>query len=118
MSRTVKVFRHNANKWPADSDKYRDALRQKDEEVKEMSWQPSRNSQGAEQHDRNRLANECCVTQLEEELVSMREAEENLDLQKAENLLLKETIDRLRIELDELVNRILTNKLGVEVVGD
>jgi hypothetical protein len=40
--------------------------------------------------------------QLEQELISMREAEGNLDLQKAENLMLKETIDRLRFELDEI----------------
>ena len=96
-----------------ESEKYRDALRQKDEEMKEISRQSMRNIHDAEQRDQNRLANETRVVQLEEELISMREAEGNLDLQKAENLLLKETIDRLRFELDELTNNATSGSIGV-----
>jgi hypothetical protein len=71
-----------------------------------------RNAHEAEQRDQNRVENETRITQLEEELISMREAEGNLDLQKAENLLLKETIDRLRFEMDELTNNATTGSLS------
>lgn len=97
----------------AESEKYRDALRQKDDEIKEMSRLTSRNAQDAEQRDQVRLATETRVTQLEEELIEMRKAEGNLDLQKAENLLLKETIDRLRFELDEITNNATSGSLSV-----
>jgi hypothetical protein len=73
----------------------------------------SRNAQDAEQRDQTRLATETRMTQLEEELIEMRKAEGNLDLQKAENLLLKETIDRLRFELDEMTNNATTGSLSV-----
>ena len=110
---SVRPLSTRLTKRQVESEKYRDALRQKDEEMKEMSRQSMRNVQDAEQRDQNRLANELHVAQLEEELISMREAEGNLDLQKAENLLLKETIDRLRFELDELTNNATTGSIGV-----
>jgi dynactin complex subunit len=97
----------------AESEKYRDALRQKDEELKELARQSIRNAHDAEQRDQNRMANETRISQLEEELIAMREAEGNLDLQKAENLLLKETIDRLRFELDELTNNATTGSASI-----
>lgn len=88
-------------------------MRQKDEELKIFRSQSTRNVQEAEQRDQSRIADETRIHQLEEELISMREAEGNLDLQKAENLLLKETIDRLRFELDELTNNATSGSIGV-----
>lgn len=42
------------------------------------------------------------VKQLEEELVAGQNAQRSLDEQKQENLVLKETIDRMRFDLDEM----------------
>lgn len=89
---------------PVESERYRNTLRAKDEEIKGLVSMLERSTSTEEKKDQDRLATELRVSQLEEELVAMREAEGNLDLQKAENMLLKETIDRLRYELDEMSN--------------
>jgi hypothetical protein len=91
-----------------ESEKYRNTIRAKDDEIKELTHMMERSSNEEEKKDQVRLASEIRVSQLEEELIAMRAAEGNLDLQKAENMLLKETIDRLRFELDELSNAVAT----------
>lgn len=59
------------------------------------------------------------VDSLKKELDAARNALENLERQKHENLSLKETIDRLRFEIDELRNSKVdgTASTGVSRVG-
>jgi hypothetical protein len=51
------------------------------------------------------------INQLEVELSSALEAHTHFDEQKQENLLLKETIDRMRFEMDEMYNAASSNTL-------
>lgn len=88
----------------AESEKYRNTLRARDEEVKRLTQAVDSHSHEVEKKDEDRHAVEMRLDQLEAELISLRTVEGDLDLQKAENLLLKETIDRLRFEIDEISN--------------
>ncbi|KAL8283112.1 hypothetical protein RQP46_005890 [Phenoliferia psychrophenolica] len=55
-----------------------------------------------QQFERDRELLQQAITKLEEDLGVARRAQDHLDDQKQENLLLKETIDRLRFDMDEL----------------
>ncbi|GAA5879161.1 hypothetical protein JCM8547_001601 [Rhodosporidiobolus lusitaniae] len=55
-----------------------------------------------QQFERDRDLLQQTINKLEEDLGVARRAEDSLDDQKQENLLLKETIDKLRFEIDEM----------------
>ncbi|CEQ38867.1 SPOSA6832_00319, partial [Sporobolomyces salmonicolor] len=63
-----------------------------------------------QQFDRDRELLQQAITKLEEDLLVARRAQDSLDDQKQENLMLKETIDRLRFDLDEM--RVASRKSG------
>ncbi|BGP21434.1 hypothetical protein JCM10295v2_000309 [Rhodotorula toruloides] len=63
-----------------------------------------------QQLDRDRELLQQAVNKLEEDLVVARRAQDSLDEQKQENLLLKETIDKLRFEIEEM--RVAGRKSG------
>ncbi|GAA5992429.1 hypothetical protein JCM11641_002904 [Rhodosporidiobolus odoratus] len=55
-----------------------------------------------QQFDRDRDLLQQAINKLEEDLGTARRAQDSLDDQKQENLLLKETIDKLRFEIEEM----------------
>ncbi|GAA6053438.1 hypothetical protein JCM3770_005166 [Rhodotorula araucariae] len=55
-----------------------------------------------QQFERDRELLQQAIAKLEEDLVVARRAQDTLDDQKQENLLLKETIDKLRFEIEEM----------------
>ncbi|BGO94729.1 hypothetical protein NBRC10512_007324 [Rhodotorula toruloides] len=63
-----------------------------------------------QQFERDRELLQQAVNKLEEDLVVARRAQDSLDEQKQENLLLKETIDKLRFEIEEM--RVVGRKSG------
>ncbi|GAA5821042.1 hypothetical protein JCM10212_006521 [Sporobolomyces blumeae] len=63
-----------------------------------------------QQFERDRDMLQQAINKLEEDLEVARQAQDTLDDQKQENLLLKETIDRLRFDLDEM--RLANRKSG------
>ncbi|KAF7374326.1 hypothetical protein MSAN_00316100 [Mycena sanguinolenta] len=88
----------------ARAEKYRDDLRDREETVRSM-----REAAGLTQIEIARYAKEHEVYEqqiahLEQELVVAQQAHVQLEEQKQENMLLKETIDRMRFDLDEMRN--------------
>ncbi|KAF8323255.1 hypothetical protein DL93DRAFT_2223196 [Clavulina sp. PMI_390] len=87
-----------------EAEKYRDSLRRKDIELKDSEKVVGVLSADVEKlHAQHDAAQELLVS-VNRELDAAREAMASLDRQKQENLSLKETIDRLRFEMDELRN--------------
>lgn len=86
----------------AFSEKYRDDLRKREETIRSLreavSLHEIETGKWAKEHE----SYEERIAQLEMELSSAMEAFTQLDEQKQENLLLKETIDRMRFDMDEM----------------
>lgn len=97
---------------PAASEKYRDDLRQREELIRNLreaaSLHEVENAKWAKEHENyeNRIG------VLENELAIAQQAHAQLDEQKQENLLLKETIDRMRFDMDEMRNNAVTTVMG------
>jgi len=91
------------------SEELRNILRRKDQEIKDhqdvAALQSIENSKWFKEHD----AYEERVGFLEAELAVAQQAQASLDEQKQENLMLKETIDRMRFDMDELRNGLTNN---------
>ena len=118
----------------AASEKYRDELRQRAETIQAL--QETLHLQEAEvnKYVRERETYEERIVSLEKELEVNLETQEMLDEQKQENLMLKETIDRMRYEMDRMrndasavglantsgtnsVNGTISKSLGAELAG-
>lgn len=88
----------------AASEKYRDDLRQREELIRNLreaaSLHEVENAKWAKEHENY----ETRIAALENELAIAQQAHVQLDEQKQENLLLKETIDRMRFDMDEMRN--------------
>jgi len=86
----------------AFSEKYRDDLRAREETIRSLRESVAlyeiEAGKWAKEHDRY----EEHIQQLEKELSVALEAHTHLDEQKQENMLLKETIDRMRFDMDEM----------------
>ncbi|KLO17115.1 hypothetical protein SCHPADRAFT_822027 [Schizopora paradoxa] len=88
-----------------ESQSLRDALRTRDQQYRDASDKNALHDveidKWSQQHEQltQHLAN------VEQQLMIAREAEIQLDEQKQENLLLKETIDRLKFDMEELRNK-------------
>ncbi|KAK6996519.1 hypothetical protein R3P38DRAFT_3329523 [Favolaschia claudopus] len=96
----------------ARAEKYRDDLREREELVRSM-----RDAAGLTQIEIARFAKEHeayeeRIGQLEMELSVAQQAHAQLDEQKQENMLLKETIDRMRFDLDEMRNNSAGSVVG------
>ncbi|KAJ7441951.1 hypothetical protein B0H11DRAFT_1823594 [Mycena galericulata] len=88
----------------ASAEKYRNDLREREEMVRSL-----RDAAGLTQIEIARYAKEHetyeeRIAQMEKELAVAQQAHAQLDEQKQENMLLKETIDRMRFDLDEMRN--------------
>jgi hypothetical protein len=94
--------RMNTHSMIAFAEKYRDDLRRRDETIRTLreavSLHEIETGKWAKEHD----SYEERISQLELELSRAMEAYTQLDEQKQENMLLKETIDRMRFDMDEM----------------
>lgn len=109
----VVTFRYlRFNRCLGEAEKLRNALRQKDQEIKVLEEAKQLHELELLKWIQQREALEAAHTLTEQELTIARHAQEELDGQKQENLILKETIDRLRFDLDELRTREHTAPAG------
>lgn len=86
----------------SSAEKYRSALRQRDEDLKAYQEQSSLHDAEEKKWVSARDTYEERMSQLEVELAVANHAQSALEEQKQENMLLKETIDRMRFEMDEM----------------
>ncbi|KAF8627304.1 hypothetical protein AX15_004444 [Amanita polypyramis BW_CC] len=86
----------------AASEKYRDDLRIREETIRALREAATQHELEAAKWARERDSYEERIVHLEAELTIAQQAHAQLDEQKQENLLLKETIDRMRFEMDEM----------------
>lgn len=114
------------------SEKYRSDLRVREELIRTLHESASLHELEGNKWAREQQGYEERITQLEEELNVAQAVYVQLDEQKQENLLLKETIDRVRFEMDEMRANaalglppgggttgpgILSKTLGAELMG-
>lgn len=113
------------------SEKYRSDLRVREELIRTLHESASLHELEGDKWAREQQGYEEHIAQLEEELNVAQAVYVQLDEQKQENMLLKETIDRMRFEIDEMranpalglppgggaSGGILSKSLGVELMG-
>ncbi|KAL5504361.1 hypothetical protein ACEPAH_8435 [Sanghuangporus vaninii] len=85
-----------------ESESLRNALRTKDQQYRDAMDKISLHSLEIDKWQQQQEQMEHTLQALETQLAMAREAQAQLEEQKQENLLLKETIDRLRFDMDEL----------------
>ncbi|KAF7972429.1 hypothetical protein HWV62_17996 [Athelia sp. TMB] len=88
----------------AESERYRNNLRRKDAEIKDHVDAAALQALELHKYLREHDTYEERLAQLEAELGVAQQAHTQLDEQKQENLMLKETIDRMRFDMDEMRN--------------
>ncbi|KIJ60404.1 hypothetical protein HYDPIDRAFT_177471 [Hydnomerulius pinastri MD-312] len=86
----------------AESERYRNSLRRRDQELKDLQDAAALQTLESHKYLREHDSYEERLAQLESELADAQSAHAQLDEQKQENLMLKETIDRMRFEMDEM----------------
>ncbi|OJA15153.1 hypothetical protein AZE42_04685 [Rhizopogon vesiculosus] len=88
----------------AESERYRNQLRRRDQEIKDCQDAAALHSLEGIKWAKEASSYEDRLVHLEEELSIAQQAHAQLDEQKQENLMLKETIDRMRFDMDEMRN--------------
>ncbi|KAI0707312.1 hypothetical protein C8Q76DRAFT_629087 [Earliella scabrosa] len=88
----------------AESERYRNNLRRRDQEIKDFQDAANLHAVEAQKWLREQATYEERILVLEGELNVAQQAQAQLDEQKQENMMLKETIDRMRFDMDELRN--------------
>ncbi|GBE87960.1 predicted protein [Sparassis crispa] len=88
----------------SESERYRNALRRRDEEIKDYQDAAALQTIEANKFAREQSNYEERISILESDLAVAQQAQSQLDEQKQENMMLKETIDRMRFDMDELRN--------------
>lgn len=116
----------------AESERYRNQLRRRDQEIKDYQDAAALQSLEAVKWTKEASSYEDRIAHLEEELAIAQQAHAQLDEQKQENLMLKETIDRMRFDMDEMrsaatntaagsghssVANTMSKSLGAELMG-
>ncbi|KAL0574426.1 hypothetical protein V5O48_007529 [Marasmius crinis-equi] len=96
----------------AASEKYRDDLRRRDETIRNLTDAAQMHELEQNKWARERDVTEARIAQLEEEIMTSQETHQQLEEQKQENLMLKETIDRMRYDMDELRNSLASSVTG------
>ncbi|KAI6108363.1 hypothetical protein F5141DRAFT_1189212 [Pisolithus sp. B1] len=86
----------------AESERYRNTLRRRDQELKDLQDLSSLQTLEAQKWAREHDTYDARIAALEAELELAQQAHAQLEEQKQENLMLKETIDRMRFEMDEM----------------
>ncbi|OAX32911.1 hypothetical protein K503DRAFT_869881 [Rhizopogon vinicolor AM-OR11-026] len=87
-----------------ESERYRNQLRRRDQEIKDCQDAAVLHSLEGIKWAKEASSYEDRLAHLEEELSIAQQAHAQLDEQKQENLMLKETIDRMRFDMDEMRN--------------
>ncbi|KAI9454394.1 hypothetical protein BJY52DRAFT_1427326 [Lactarius psammicola] len=85
-----------------ESEDLRNTLRRKDEEIRNCRESLSLQQMETSKYLKENEAYEERIVLLEQDLALAQQAQTSLDEQKQENLMLKETIDRMRFDMDEL----------------
>ncbi|CAE7218772.1 unnamed protein product [Rhizoctonia solani] len=85
-----------------ETERMRNVLRRREQEIKDFDDRGLLHEAEVQKWTREREELEKSIEGLERELTTTRHASHELDEQKQENLMLKETIDRLRFDLDAL----------------
>ncbi|KZT67427.1 hypothetical protein DAEQUDRAFT_391530 [Daedalea quercina L-15889] len=93
----------------AESERYRNTLRRRDEEIKDYKEAASLQQIEAAKWAREQANYEERIAFIESELSVAQQAQAQLDEQKQENMMLKETIDRMRFDMDEMRNSASSN---------
>ncbi|KAH9846647.1 hypothetical protein C2E23DRAFT_890636 [Lenzites betulinus] len=88
----------------SESERYRNQLRRRDQEIKDLQDAAQLQAIETQKWLREQSNYEERIAALESELLVAQQAQISLDEQKQENMLLKETIDRMRFDMDELRN--------------
>lgn len=88
----------------AESERYRNTLRRRDQELKDLQDAAALHALEGQKWARELESYEGRISALEGDLALAQQAHAQLDEQKQENLMLKETIDRMRFEMDEMRN--------------
>ncbi|KAI0955779.1 hypothetical protein AcV7_006354 [Taiwanofungus camphoratus] len=88
----------------AESERYRNTLRRRDQEIKDFQEAASLQAIESTKWSREQANYEERVAFLEGEIVIAQQAQAQLEEQKQENMMLKETIDRMRFDMDEMRN--------------
>ncbi|KDQ52645.1 hypothetical protein JAAARDRAFT_183899 [Jaapia argillacea MUCL 33604] len=96
----------------AESERYRNTLRRYDQEIKDLHDQAGLQAIEGSKWAREQANYEERVTFLEGELSIAQQTHAQLEEQKQENMLLKETIDRMRYDMDELRNNASSHVQG------
>ncbi|CAK5269566.1 unnamed protein product [Mycena citricolor] len=103
---TSKATYNNLHRQYADqlasTQKYREDLRERDDVARTLREQAALSNIEIQRYIKEAEAYEDRIAHLEQELVVANQAHVQLDEQKQENMLLKETIDRMRYDLDEM----------------
>lgn len=98
-----------------EAEKLRDLVRAKDQELRTAEDAIAGHRGDNLEFEKERQALQAATARLEDELADARRIQDLLDDQKQENLVLKETIDRLRFDMDEM--RMSSNHLSVDSSG-
>jgi hypothetical protein len=109
----LPLFLTHPAPFVAVSEKYRDELRQREEQMRALRESASLQEVESLKYAKEQENYEARIVQLEADLSIAQQAHEQLDEQKHENMLLKETIDRMRFDMDEMRNA----AVGGVVVG-
>ncbi|KAJ2917356.1 hypothetical protein MD484_g3073, partial [Candolleomyces efflorescens] len=96
----------------AYSEKFRNDLLDKEERVRSLEESFQSSEEEREKLEKERQTYEERIVHLEHELNMAASTYATLDEQKQENLMLKETIDRMRYEIDEMRNSATNNVVG------
>jgi len=96
-----------------ESEDLRNTLRRKDEEIRSCRESLSLQQMETNKYLKENEAYEERIVLLEQDLTFAQQAQASLDEQKQENLMLKETIDRMRFDMDELRAGLASNAPGV-----
>lgn len=96
------------------SEKYRDDLRRRDETIRTLRENTALHEIETAKWQKEHDTYEDRLAALQSELNLALQAHTQLDEQKQENLLLKETIDRMRYEMDEMRS---ATSIGLGMVG-
>lgn len=87
-----------------ESERYRNELRLRDQSIKDLNDAAALHALEAQKLAREQQNYEERIAFIESELAIAQQAQAQLDEQKHENMMLKETIDRMRFDMDEMRN--------------
>jgi len=95
-----------------ESEDLRNTLLRKDEEIRSCRESLSLQQMETNKYLKENEAYEERIVLLEQDLTFAQQAQASLNEQKQENLMLKETIDRMRFDMDELRAGLASNAPG------